>query len=268
MAEMLNHQFHEQIRLEEIIVGQIKEQHHLHQDYIAQVTQLKQFAVHGFAQNSERTRAGLNDLLSKMHFSESKLHSTERKVTDTSQLAEKLREVADHHQTREQLLDKRSNISSSLEVPKYEARSERDRFSFSATIVGHCQGEIEHVVARAKMDTGCEGNWISDELLDRAGLAGSTKPVESDKTYLGFGGVAFEPLGTLEITWFGVNTAKSWKNEFLVHQEGPFDMVLGSTWITEDSLLTLSQPALALRMNSFTKGRQIPPCLLCSTRHH
>ena len=51
----------------------------------------------------------------------------------------------------------------------------------------------------------------------------------------------------MEITWFGINTSKSW-NHFLVHRDGPFDMVLGSTWIEEDSLVTFSQPALALRM--------------------
>lgn len=233
--------------------GQTERQQHLHDEYITQILHLKQFAVQDFDQYSGTTCAGLGSLFSKIKSSESKVNESERRATDTSRLADKLREIAADHQKSEQALGEESMVSSSLAVPQQATRLERDRFSFLATIVGNHRGETEHIVARAKMDTGCEDNWISEAILKRCGLTVSLETVESKESFLGFGGAAFEPLGTVEITWFGVTTAKSWKNRFLVHREGPFDMVLGSMWITEDSLLTLGQPALALRMTNFTK---------------
>ncbi|KAL8888379.1 MAG: hypothetical protein Q9215_004175 [Flavoplaca cf. flavocitrina] len=174
-------QMRDQQQTQDLIDRQIVAHQHLHEDYTAQVTQLKQFAVQGFAQNNERIHAGLDNLLSSMQFSEAKIN----------------------------------------------------------------------------IDTGCDDNWISEDLLIHAGLMGAMEPVELEEAFVGFGGAEFKPLGALKITWFGINTSKSWKNHFLVHRDGPFDMVLGSTWIEEDSLLTFSQPALALRMTNFTKGKYI-----------
>lgn len=257
MVDMLREQRVDWQHIGNIIDSQISAQRDLHNDYTTQVAHLKEFAVRGFAQNSEKARTGLDDLLSKMQLSESKLQENEGMGTDTSHLAEKLREIASYHQKSEGPQIEEPQGPSSLAVARQTPLSERDRFSFSATLVGQSNGEVEHLVARAKMDTGCEDNWISEEILTRACLLQLVVPVETDHTFLGFGGAAFEPLGRVEITWFGVNKAKSWKNLFFVHRDGPFDMVLGSTWITEDSLMMLSQPALALRMTDFTKGKYL-----------
>lgn len=259
MANMLSQQRVDWQRIGDVIDSQISAQRDLHNDYTTQVAHLKDFAVRGFAQNSQKMRAGLDDLLSRMQLSESKLHENEIMGTDTRHLAEKLREIASYHQKGERPHNEESHVPSSLAVPRQTALSDRDRFSFSATLVGHSNGEIEHVFARVKMDTRSEDNWISEEILTRACLLQSVEPVESDHTFLGFGGAAFEPIGRVEITWFGVNKAKSCRNLFLVHRDGPFDMVLGSTWIEEESLMTLSQPALALRMTDFTKGKYLLP---------
>ncbi|KAL8840031.1 MAG: hypothetical protein Q9176_004053 [Flavoplaca citrina] len=250
-------QMRDQQQNQDLIDRQIVAHQHLHEDYTAQVTQLKQFAVQGFAQNNERIHAGLDNLLSSMQFSEAKINVSDRRATNASQLAEKLREIAVSRQSIERTLTEGALKSPSLAVSHTEPCSERDRFSFSVTIVSSRDGEIEHTVARAKMDTGCDDNWISEDLLIHAGLMGAMEPVELEEAFVGFGGAEFKPLGALKITWFGINTSKSWKNHFLVHRDGPFDMVLGSTWIEEDSLLTFSQPALALRMTNFTKGKYI-----------
>lgn len=254
MDNTLSRQTFEQKRMPGVVDGHINAKQYLQKDYITQVTQLNQFATQGFANNSDMIRAGLDDLLPQMQSLEVRLGESQRKGTNTSYLVEKLREVAAYHHKSEQLSEDPSARATSLSLSQQASPLDRDRFSFSATIVGRKHGEIEHTVARAKMDTGCENNWISEELLIRAGLMESMETVESTATFLGFGGAAFEPLGKMEITWFGVNTTKSCKNHFLVHREGPFDMVLGSTWIAEESVLTLSQPALALRMTGFTKG--------------
>ena len=41
---------------------------------------------------------------------------------------------------------------------------------------------------------------------------------------------------------------------FLAHHEVPFDMVLGRTFIAEESIFVFRKPALALGMGKFTKG--------------
>ncbi|KAL9627845.1 MAG: hypothetical protein Q9204_006293, partial [Flavoplaca sp. TL-2023a] len=199
---------HNQHRTQDLIDRQIIAHQQLHKDYIAQVTQLKQFAVQGFAQNNERMHVGLDNLLSNMQTSEAKINESDRRAKETSQLAEKLREIAVNHQSIERTITEGALKSPSLAIQHPEPRSERDRFSFSATIVGSHDGVIEHTVARAKMGTGCDDNWISEDLLIRAGLMGSMKPVELEDVFLGFGGVAFTPLGAMEITRFGINTSK------------------------------------------------------------
>ncbi|KAL9631982.1 MAG: hypothetical protein Q9204_003986 [Flavoplaca sp. TL-2023a] len=265
MDSITNSHLREQHHLQHLIdttVQQIRDQQrtqdlieHLQKEYTAQVTELKQFAVQGFAQNNERMRAGLDHLLSRMQTSELKMDESDRRAADTSRLAEQLREIAVSHQSIERTITEGAMKSPSLAISHPEPRSERDRFSFSATIVGSRDGRIEHTAARAKMDTGCDDNWISEDLLIRAGLMGLMEPVDSEEIFVGFGGAEFKPLGAMKITWFRINTSKSWKDYFLVHRDGPFDMVLGGTWITENGLLTLSQPAMALRMTNFTKGK-------------
>ena len=184
----------------------------------------------------------------------------EQRDTGPTRLAEKLREMAIANQESEQRLHEsteRLQISiadSELGMIQQPKAEDRDPFSFSATILRSNEDRVEHTVARAKMDTGCDENWISIRILDRAGLMEKLEPVESKETYTGFGGESFEPIEKIDITWYGFNTANSRTNTFLVHQKDPFDMVLGSIWITEDSILTLNKPALALRMSKFTKG--------------
>ncbi|KAL8978550.1 MAG: hypothetical protein Q9205_005890, partial [Flavoplaca limonia] len=67
-------QMRDQQQTQDLIDRQIVAHQHLHEDYTAQVTQLKQFAVQGFAQNNERIHAGLDNLLSSMQFSEAKIN--------------------------------------------------------------------------------------------------------------------------------------------------------------------------------------------------
>lgn len=237
------------------LVVQRSMQENLHKEYTAQVKHLRDLAVQGFVYNSDATRSGFDDLLQTLQSSESKSKGKEHISMATGQLAEKLRDIAAKHQTSERELESeaRPSLPSTTALREY-VPSEQDPFAFTATIVTHRENKVENTVVRAKMDTGCDENWMSAGILARAGLMDLLKPAESEETYLGFGGTIFNPIGKLEVTWYGVNAAKSWTNTFLVHQDGPFDMVLGSIWITEDSILTLSRPALALRMTKFTKG--------------
>ena len=182
-------------------------------------------AKEGFDKNSAQSRRGLDEL------------------------AEKLRSMAQTHE---------SNATQWRPDP-------RDPFSFSATIMRALEDDSQHTVVRGQLDTGCEENWISMDVLTRAGLESQLKSHDSAGTYTAFGGEEFEPIGKIEITWYAENAAKSRTTNFLVHGKVPFDMVLGRIWIAEESIFVFNKPALALRMGNFTKGITVPN--ICTQEH-
>ena len=132
-----------------------------------------------------------------------------------------------------------------------------DPFSFRATIIYPHTDESEHTVACGKLDSGCDENWISSELLTRARLENQVEPTEDQRIYVAFGGAEIEPMGTVAVTWYAVNASKSRKTTFLVHDNVPFDMVLGRIFIKEESIFLFNKPALALRQGKFTKGSHV-----------
>ncbi|CAD6593578.1 MAG: hypothetical protein ASARMPRED_007684 [Alectoria sarmentosa] len=198
----------------------INEQRHLGQTYMEEIQSLKasteylfSLVEQGLSRNTEQSRAGLQEL------------------------AEKLRSM------------KGFETSKTTEWRP----SDTDPFSFSVTILQAHKDDTEHTVARGKLDTGCDENWISTSVLDRAGLQTRVEPVEFAQSYVAFGGAEFEPTGKVDIDWYATNAGKSNRTSFLVHHAVPFDMVLGKIWIIEESIFVFNKPALALRMGKFTK---------------
>lgn len=165
-------------------------------------------------------------------------HNTEQSRIGLQSLAEKLQSM------------KASETSNTTEWRP----DHTDPFSFSATILQAYKHDSEHTVARGKLDTGCDQNWISMEVLERAGLRKSIDPIESTQSYIAFGGGEFEPIGKVDIDWYATNASKSNRTSFLVHHDVPFDMVLGRIWIAEESIFVFNKPVLALRMGNFTRG--------------
>jgi len=129
-----------------------------------------------------------------------------------------------------------------------------DPFSFSATIIRAHVDKSEHTVARGKLDSGCDENWISMEVLTRARLEDQVEAMEDQRIYIAFDGGEFEPMGKVDVTWYAVNAGKSRKTSFFVHDQVPFDMVLGRVFIKEESIFMFNEPALALRQGKFKKG--------------
>ena len=111
-----------------------------------------------------------------------------------------------------------------------------------------------HLVARGKLDSGCDENWISKEILTRGRLEDHVEAMEDRRVYIAFGGAKFEPVGTIDLTWYAINAGKSRKTRFFVHDQVPFDMVLGRIFIKEESIFMFNEPALALRQGKFKKG--------------
>lgn len=163
---------------------------------------------------------------------------SQQRQADVENLAEKLRSMAQS-------------------TPPWQPDTS-DPFSFSATILRAHEDDSEHTVVRGKLDSGCDENWVSTEVLTRAGIEDQVEPIEDSTTYTAFGGEKFKPVGKIDITWYAVNASKSRSTTFFVHHGVPFDMVLGRIFIAEESIFVFNKPALALRMGKFTKGSTPP----------
>ncbi|UPK95781.1 hypothetical protein LCI18_006716 [Fusarium solani-melongenae] len=108
---------------------------------------------------------------------------------------------------------------------------------------------------RVKLDSGCDLNWISTRILKRAGLEDKQKEAKSDRAWLGFssGEELILPQGTITLTWYSVNASYTHRHEFLVHDQVPFDVVLGSEFIIEEGWKkSFNDPVLALRYSDLS----------------
>lgn len=160
-----------------------------------------------------------------------------------------------HHTGLSDLADKLQSMTERNASKTTDWRPDTaDQFSFSATILSPHVEDSEYAVARGKFDTGCDENWISMDVLQRAGIGHCLDSIETKRSYVAFGGQEFEPSGQIEVTWYAENAGKSRKTTFLVHDHVPFDIVLGRIFIAEESIFVFSKPELALRMGKFTKG--------------
>lgn len=152
-----------------------------------------------------------------------------------------------------QVATKLQSITHKIESERWQP-DDSDPFSFTATILHPNGGGSDHTIARGKLDSGCDENWISTEVLARGGFEEQVRAIEIPPTYIAFGGQAFEPKGEIDITWYAVNAGMSKKTTFLVHDQVPFDMVLGRVFIKNESVFVFKKPALALRHGRFSKG--------------
>ena len=131
-----------------------------------------------------------------------------------------------------------------------------DDFTIRATIIQAHTDDAKHTVVCAKLDSGCDEDWISAEVLKRAGLEEQVELLQDQRTYVAFGGGKLTPKRKVLLTWYANNASKSRNTCFLVHEEeGPFDMVLGRVFWRKESIFMLNEPALALRQGKLNKGK-------------
>ena len=130
-------------------------------------------------------------------------------------------------------------------------------FSFEVAVTHPHSQDSGKSFVQAKLDTGCEDNWIALEILERASMKKQMNELDVRVSYIAFGGQIFEPLGMVDVTWYPTNSGRSRQTRFLVHREGPFDMVLGRQWYLEEGWSISGQPAMGLRMGRFSKGNLI-----------
>ncbi|RSL45892.1 hypothetical protein CEP54_014079 [Fusarium duplospermum] len=119
---------------------------------------------------------------------------------------------------------------------------------------------------RVKLDSGCDLNWISTRVLKRAGLEEKQEEVECDQAWLGFSGgeELIVPQATIALSWYSVNAAYTHRHAFLVHDQVPFDVVLGSEFIIEEGWKkSFNDPVLALRYADLSDGKYRPGAVKC-----
>ncbi|KAF4982965.1 hypothetical protein FZEAL_1535 [Fusarium zealandicum] len=70
--------------------------------------------------------------------------------------------------------------------------------------------------------------------------------IENETTFVGVGHVKITPIGRVSLNWYSENQGLSHNTEFLVYNEVPFDVVLGSDWILRQ-MGAFHEPVLPLR---------------------
>ena len=97
------------------------------------------------------------------------------------------------------------------------------------------------------MDTGCDEDWVSMEIIKRAHLENQVARNPDSRIYVGFGGKHIESKHKVKITWYANNSTKTRQTEFLIAEQGPFDLLIGKKFIFSENIFIFNQAALVLR---------------------
>lgn len=148
-----------------------------------------------------------------------------------------------------------------------DPRSASDPTAFDATIFCGISDGPQWIAGRGILDSGCEDNWISLDIINRADMVSKMVRIPQSNIYTGFGGQNLEAKGSVLITWYANNASKTRQTTFLVAEHGPFDLLLGKRFIFSENIFMFNQAALVLKAAPITEGRSL--CLrqsLCSHR--
>ena len=137
----------------------------------------------------------------------------------------------------------------------------KQNFTRNATIVvdngvGTFPERLQYVHVRAKMDTGCNDNLITMELVEKAGIDSSLLnviPEDQAVDLQGLDSAKCTPLYEIDLTWYQDGDMKMRDSRFYVVKEGPFDMLIGSRRFAQD-LGSDGNPSLILAKRRKKKG--------------
>jgi hypothetical protein len=88
--------------------------------------------------------------------------------------------------------------------------------------------------AKGLLDTQGSGNWISRELVKRAGLQDKVSPVTDKKTFIDAQGSRYKPEHHVELTWYPNRSTATRVTDFLISDGGPFDVLFGKEFLDEE----------------------------------
>ena len=132
---------------------------------------------------------------------------------------------------------------------------QQDPTIFNASILRSIEDGPEWTVGRGILDSGCGENWVALDFIRRAYLERKITQVPHSSLYTGFGNQNIEPKGKIKITWYANNGSKTRETEFLVADQGPFDLLLGRQFIFSENIFIFNQAALVLRAAPITDGK-------------
>lgn len=145
-------------------------------------------------------------------------------------------------------------------IPKHQQpiQINHDDFSFDAALMFFDKGHSEptKIPVRGKMDTGSTQNWLSRRVIAGTYLEYTLQVLPNPKAYRAFGGSIFFPIGQVTVKWFLDDGLQGRVTTFLVGDEVPFDMVVGSVLIQEEELLARREAALGVRTVDPTAGER------------
>ena len=139
---------------------------------------------------------------------------------------------------------------------------QQDPTLFNASILRSIEDGPKWTVGRGILDSGCEQNWVTLDLIRRAHLEGKIIRNRHSSLYTGFGNQNIEPKGKISLTWYANEGSKSRETEFLVSDQGPFDLLLGRQFIFSENIFIFNQAALVLRAAPISDGKYTTTSIL------
>lgn len=128
-----------------------------------------------------------------------------------------------------------------------------DPFCFPFVIVSSEHRELVGGAEQVKLDTGAHDCWVGKHVLERHGI--EFESTDDQRIFIGAGRREFRALGKVTLMWYSENQALTKKTNFLVGQELPFDVILGSDYLMDDlNTDAFKTPILPLR-SILTKGK-------------
>lgn len=130
-------------------------------------------------------------------------------------------------------------------------QADPNEYAFHVKILS---SEGQTINAVGQLDTGSGRNWISSQVIERANIQTRIQEYTAGQSFSGFGQAAIEPLGIITVEWFKSDVPRHRETTFLVHNDTPYDMVLGREFIKKEDILQFDEAVLALRTMPLKQG--------------
>ena len=96
--------------------------------------------------------------------------------------------------------------------------------------------------ALAALDSGTKHDWVSGDILKRFRNPNIVS-LSSPEIYSAFEGEEYEATKAVWITWHAPKNRFSRKGLFRIVENGPFDVIIGSTVLFEEGIYTFKEAA-------------------------
>jgi hypothetical protein len=120
-----------------------------------------------------------------------------------------------------------------------KVRTDLDPTLFDATIVPISEQGPRWYGARGKYDTAADANFISRDIVRRAGLEPDLKPTNKEHEFHSVNNFSFVPEWKITVTWYLDNAPLSRHTEFLLVEQSHFDLLIGEPTMKINSFLPL-----------------------------